>query len=307
MAYLFKVGSAIAFLLVLVPGRTAVAQTAWVDPAGSLGLSLDYTYSSSDKILAESGTDSAPVDPVQNHNFALSAEYVPIDKLAVELTIPMTSVRYSGDPEEGGFPRHGRYDDGSFHTTLTDLRLIARYSVLSGRLFALAPYLGVNFPLVEYETVGYAGVGRGLRQLPIGLAAGSFITDSLFAHANYEFTLSEKYDTGFDQTEVGQNRSDVNLLIGYFFFDGRLQVNAAGTYRVTHGGIDFAEADMVESPVLYTFHDPLLAESFMLAGGGASFQITDTLSVDALFRLFVTGEMTRNLNMFGGGLSWSVL
>ncbi len=304
MTHLLKVG--IAFFLVLVPGGTALAQTAWVNPAGSLGLSLDYTYSSSDKIIDESVSDAAPVDPVQNHNVALAAEYVPIEKLGIELTLPMTSARYSGDPEEGGFPRHGRYDDGEFHTTLTDLRLIARYMLVNGR-FAVSPYLGVNYPIADYETVGYAGVGRGLRQLPIGVAVGNFFTDELFVHANYEFTLSEKYDTGFEETEVGQNRSDVNLLVGYFLFDQRFQVNLAGMYRKTHGGIAFTEAAMSESPVLFTFHDPLLSETFILAGGGAGYQITDTLRVNALVRVFVTGEMTRNLTMFGGGLSWSVL
>lgn len=305
MSTVSRVGSAIAFVLVLGSGRAALAQMAWVDAPGSLGVSVDYAYETSNKVLDELGTESEPVDPIQNHSVAFGAEYVPIDKLGIELTVPMTSVRYSGDPTEGGFPRHGRYDDGSFHTTLTDLRLIARYNVIGGQ-FAISPYLGVNYPLSDYETVGYAGVGRGLRQLPIGVAVGNFFTDSLFVHGNYEFVLSEKYDTGFEETEVSQNRSEASLLIGYLFTD-RIQANIGGTFRMTHGGIPFSDASMSESPVLFTFHDPLLAEMFFLAGGGASYQLTDTLRIDAFARIFILGEMTRNVNAFGGGVSWDVL
>jgi hypothetical protein len=295
--------------LVVGSGQAALAQTAWVADGGSLSLSLDYAYSSSNKVLDEFETEARPVVPIQSHTVSLSVEYAPIDRVGVELTVPVVASRFSGDPAEAGFPRHGRYDDGHFHTTLTDTRLIVRY-MLGGERLAVSPYVGIVHPLTEYETVGYAGAGRHLRQVPIGFAIGTFFGgpfERLFVHGTYEFVLSERYRTDFEETgAVGQNRSDASLLAGYAFTD-RLQANVAANLRLAHGGIAFEDARKSESPVLYTFHDPLLAEWFLLAGGGLSYQFTPSLRVDLLLRLFVLGEMTRNAHSLGGGMSWDVL
>lgn len=305
--------SRIALILITISlaglsSRNALAQ-AWVGPKGGLNVSLDYSYGSSNRVIEDYDTPVADTDDISNHTIALSGEYTPIDKLAFQVTVPIVSSKYTGT---SGFPLHGRYDDGSLHTTLQDLRLVGRYMVLDGPV-AFSPYLGASIPMVDYETVGFAGAGRGLKQLHIGANVGKFFVSgvpNLYLHGSYEFSLVERYETGFPETaEYGQNKSDIKALVGYFITD-KIDVNLAADVRVPHGGLHFLT--WIEDPegtpdVVEWYHDALLAEGFWLLGGGVSYQATEALRVSAFFRLFVRGHETRDTNMVGLGLGWDVL
>lgn len=287
--------------------RAAHAQ-AWVGFEGnSLTLGTDYTYAPSDRIIESDGI-SLDAD-VSNHSTALSAEYTVIPKLAFSVTVPVLTTHYS-PPEDGvdPFGAHGRYDDGDYHTVLQDLRLIGRYMVLFEPL-AVTPHLGFSIPMTNYETVGYAGAGRGLNQLHLGINVGKFFTSgvpNLYVHGSYEFSLVERYETPFPETaEYGQNKSDVKGLIGYFVTDN-IEVNLGMDWRIPHGGINFLDfADLPQ--VVRDHHDGLLRESFLIAGLGTSYQVTERLRVFAVTRFWVRGENTRDINVFGAGVTYDVL
>lgn len=306
--------SALVTAAVALPLHNAHAQQAWVGPASSLSAALDYTYAPSDRVIEDEPLAETGDDIISNHSVALSAEYTPIERLGLQATVPIVTTRWQ-IPEGGGsapgtFAPHGRYDDGKYHTVLQDFRFVGRYMVLEEPV-AISPHLGFSMPMTNYETVGFAGAGRGLKQLHLGASIGSFFVDgplqNFYLHLSYEFSLVEGYETGFPETEeIGQNRSDLKALIGYFILDN-LELNVGADMRIAHGGFRFEDFNPNQLGPREYFHDALLAEEFFLLGGGLSYEVIEGLRLNALFRLWLTGKQTRDANVFGGGLSWDIL
>ena len=308
-------GLAALFIMAGVSERSASAQGAWVDEAGSLSAGLDYSFNSSPDVVADSDLKFEGED-ITAHSVSLSAEYTPIENLAVDATLPMTMLKFGGGADAPGDP-HGDYDDGDFHTTLTDLRANVRYQVLRD-IVALSPHLGFTLPVADYETQGFAGAGRHLKALHLGASVGKLFdpfAPNLFVQATYEFTLAEKFDQtnteseGDVTKEIGQNRSDVSAQLGYFFLDGDLRINAGFNWRVYHDGIAYEDlgASIPLTDARFTYHDALLDEEFTLLGGDVGYNITDRISVDATSRFFVAGSNTLNGMRLGLSLTFGIL
>jgi hypothetical protein len=297
----------LSLLLASVTAQTAVAQQAWVGEPGSLSLALDYAYSRSNKVLGDEEPDFT--DPIFSHTAALGVEYTPIEKLALTATIPVVASRYDYTPGTTDTPPHGRYDDGNTHSALQDFRLDVRYMVLDS-VVTFSPHLSVSIPMSNYETVGYAAAGRGLKMLIFGAALGKYFTSgvpNLYLHARYEFRLTERYETAFPETaEFPQNKSFMDALIGYYILEN-LEINVAANLQLAHGGFEFADFTMDTPLVVNRFHDPLLAERFLHLGGGLSYQPTEKLRVSVFGRRFMWGENTRNSNVYGLGVSWDAM
>jgi hypothetical protein len=303
-------GAGLAAFVILCAGARAARAQAWVDPAGSLTTSLDYAYSPSDSVVITPDRD-APGESITAHTISLGVEYIPIENLGVQASLPIVATKYSGDGMPA--PRHGEYDDGDMHTTLTDLRLGLRYQLLR-EIVAFTPHIGGSIPITDYENVGFANAGRGLKQLHAGASLGRTldpVLPNLFVHASYEFSLVESFDDTMTEEEaevtkdVGQNRSDVAFLLGYFFLDGDLRINLGYNWRIHHGGINFT--DYTVGSTLDMYHDPLLNEEFMLLGGDIGYDLTDRLSINASTRFFLRGYNTRDANLFGLGLTFAIL
>jgi hypothetical protein len=283
----------------------ADAQGAWVDPAGTLSASVDYVMSPSEAIVETPDLEFED-EPIISHAVTLGAEFTLIENLAVEASLPVMFTKYAGDGES--FPAHGNYDDGDYHSTLQDFRMGARYQLLR-EVVAFSPHIAGSIPVRDYENQGYAAAGRGLKQLHLGASVGRTldpILPNLFVHATYEFSLVEHLDATPETEEIGQNRSDLAFLLGYFFLDGDLSVDVGANWRIAHGGVHFTE--LGEHPqAVQDYHDALLREEFILVGGDVGYKITDRFSVDATARFFVRGYNTRDSNIFGLGLTFVVL
>lgn len=298
----------LSLLLASVTVSPARAQQAWVGEPGGLSLSLDYSYSRSDKVLIGEEIDDF-INPIFTQTAALGIEYTPLEKLALLATVPVMASRYEYDRTKTITAPHGPYDDGNWHTVLQDFRLDARYMVLDD-VVTIAPHVSVSLPMSDYATTGYAGAGRGLKMLIFGLALGKYFTSgvpNLYLHGRYEFRLTERYEVeGYpDTADYPQNKSFAEVLLGYFILDA-LEVNLAGSLQIPHGGLDFTTfADEPEAGRLY--HDALLAEGFMHLGGGVSYQALEKLRISAFVRFFIQGENTRNLDIYGLGLSWDAM
>lgn len=290
--------------------RDAYGQ-AWVGTGGSLSVATDYSFAPSDRVIEE-GDVSIPGN-VSNHSMTLSLEYTPIDNLEFSASIPLVITKYAVDPNidpNTVFPPHGRYDDGDRHTFFQDFRLNTRYMVLAEPV-AVSPHLGVSVPMTNYETVGYAGGGRGLNQLHLGISVGKYFTEiipNFYVHALYEFSWVERYKTGFPETEAfGQNKSEIKTLVGYFITDN-FEVNLGLDKRIAHGGFDFLDYNAeTTTDIVRFYHDPLLAESFTHVGGGASYQFTETIRAYTFLRLWLSGKNTRDAHVFGAGVSWDIM
>jgi len=293
-----------ACIALVAAGRDAHAQ-AWVDDQGTLQFNLGYNLGISDKVVVDKGSDF-PDAGSTTHEFTLAAEYVPIQHLAVDVALPLMMIEYTGQKNAASaHPGGGRYDDGSLHTTLTDLRAGARYQLLDDPV-ALAPHIAVSIPVANYETVGNAVGGRHLKALHLGLAAGRVFGESTYVHAIYEFSIVEKYDRTAETAQFGQNRSDFTATVGHKLLDQRLDLHVDVNGRVTHGGMNFSQFGMLPTND-QLYHDPILAETILLVGGGVGYQLTNDLGINAGARLFVTGSNTQNANVYVFGVTWTAL
>jgi|SRR5689334_5140789 len=302
--YLLQLGLAVGVVAAGSAWSAAHAQ-AWVGDQGSLDVSLDYNLAISNKVIRDGGQTDLPDAGTTTQEFTLGAEYVPLPKLAVGVALPFVLLKYTGNltmyPHNGG----GRYDDGLTHSTLTDFRAAARYQLLEEPI-ALSPHIGFSIPVANYETVGNSVAGRHLKALHFGLAVGKRLTDAMYAHALYEFSLVERYDRTPETHIAGQNRSDAAVTVGYKMLDQKLDIHLDASGRVTHGGWKFSEFDILTANELM-YHDAILAENIVLAGGGVSYQISDSFAANLGARLFVWGKNTQNASVVAAGVTWSAL
>jgi hypothetical protein len=280
---------------------------AWVGDKGALDLSLDYNFATSSKVVGD-GSIEFPNAGTTTHQLTLGAEYIPVDRLAVNVALPFALLTYTGDKTLYPHPGGGSYDDGSAHATLTDLRIGARYQVLD-EPFALTPHLAVSLPVANYETVGNTVAGRHLKALHAGLGIGRVIGEATYVHLLYEFSLVEKYDRTADTQKVGQDRSDFAFTVGHKLLDQRLDIHLDANGRVTHGGVNFSQFTMLTTtdPDQVQFHDPLLEEDILLVGGGVGYQLSNALAASLSARLFVAGKNTQNASVIAAGVTWSPL
>jgi hypothetical protein len=302
--------------LVVLAG-TAHAQGAWVNDPKSLTTTLGYEYVPSTAVVytPDKSTENRPTT---NHIMTLSAEYVPIENLALELSVPFAAVRYDRDCTTPAAMRDpngcahfppGKWDDTKFHYTPTDFRFGARYQLLDEPILAVSPYVAASLPMTNYETVGFATGGRNLRQLHFGVSIGrSFgpLLRHLFFTAGYEYTVSQKFDANPDTAKYNQNRSDGEAQLGYVLLDGDLVINVAGNCRYQQDGIKFEDAMHWTANEL-KFHDPILKESYIFYGGGLSYALSTSLTLSANVRFFLHGYNTRDQSLYGLDLAWRAL
>ncbi|HEY4056434.1 MAG TPA: hypothetical protein VGM39_07485 [Kofleriaceae bacterium] len=313
---------------------TASAQ-AWVPDKGTLGVSLNYNYSRSDKVVTDTSF-SFPDAGTISHQETLALEYTPIDKLAIGASLPLLSIKYRNPgyfqhQQPPGGPKIATYDDGDYHTTLTDLRFGARYQLLDDPI-ALTPSIAASIPVADYETIGNAVGGRHLKQLHAGLAAGYIIGTASYVHLQYEFTYSERYDKtstadmNHDIKGYGQSYSDIVLQVGTKLLDYRLDIHATAQSRIAHGGENFSDIfltpvkmdgtgpedyTLTGAPNMNYYHDAILKEDIFLVGGGIAYDINESLSISLDYRHFIEqiklSQNTQNSDTLAIGLAWTPL
>jgi hypothetical protein len=296
----------------LAAGATHAHAQAWVPDKGDLGLELDYNFSTSSKVVTNT-TYNFDDAGTQGHEITVGAEYVPIEKLSIGASLPFLAIKYTGDQSFN----HGEYDDGDFHTTLTDLRVGARYQVLDDPL-ALTPHLAVTIPVADYATEGNTVAGRHLKQLHAGVSVGYLVGLASYVHAMYEFTLSEKDDHNAATKKFTQNYSDFSAAFGHKVLDYKMDLHLAAAYRFHHGGINLLDIDSnpmyeegkyANDPLIAPFHDAILKESAFLVGGGVGYDLSSKLTATLDFRYFVEplSKNTVNASIVALSLQWAPL
>jgi hypothetical protein len=296
---------------------------AWVSDRGTLGLDLDYNFFSSSRVVTDT-TFEFPDAGTRGHQVMVGAEYTPVDKLAISASLPMVALKYTGAVMNGqptlySHAPHGSYDDGSTHTTLTDLKAGARYQVLDDSI-ALTPSLAFTIPVADYETIGNTVAGRHLKMAHLGLSLGYLFGTATYGHLSYELTLAQKYDPETTDASVrsqvksiGQNRSDASVAIGTKVLDYRLDLHLASEFRINHDGLNFSDIDPTLGPNpsatagQIEFHDAILKEQVLLVGAGLGYSLTNTVTVTADFRYFVEplSRNTLDASVLAIGLSWA--
>jgi hypothetical protein len=295
--------------LMTLSERLAHAQGAWTPPEKSLTVDFSYQFVPSSAVVIDPDTSNPDRDTL-NHIFILGATYVPIEKLAVEMSLPFGLFKYKNTKNIPHIPP-GKWDDGKFHSSLTDLRVGARYQLLEEPKIAFSPHIAVSIPVMDYEVIGFATGGRHLKTLHVGASLGRSLdpyVPNLYFTGTYEFSIAERYDANEKTSDYKQRRSDISAEIGYLFLDGKLGINVAMNWRIAHGGISFHDFEVpAPDPRVLNFHDPILAEDFLFLGGGISYEITERLTAAVVTRQFIRGYNTRDQDLYGLTLSFAAI
>ncbi len=299
----FRAVTVIGFIALSSVWSSARAQ-AWVGPQGSLDLGLDYNFGKSDKVVGDAGLEF-PNAGSTTHQETLSAEYVPLEHLAVGFSLPLVSLEYTGSKTLYPHPGGGTYDDGSFHSTFTDLRAGARYQVLAEPL-AISPIVEFSVPVQKYETVGNTVAGRHLNALHLGVALGKQFLDWGYVQAMYQYSIVQSFNRTPDTAKLNEDTSDGAFVVGYKLFDGRFDINLDANFHITHGGVDFSTLGSIPATD-QLYHDPILRENQFLVGGGIGYPVTNSLIIAAKYMFFVSGVNTQNASVLGIGLTYSPL
>lgn len=288
----------------LVVARSADAQ-GLVSEKGSLQATLAHNFGFADTIVETDGL-VLPNNYVNVQNTVLSVEYVPIKRLAISAALPLIGTKYDAEKSGADYLPHGPYDDGSYHFTLQDLALDARYMVLDVP-YALAFNLGLTIPTRDYPVQGTAAPGRGLFgvRLGVGMSIYPEALERAFLDVGYELQLFEKFDENPDTAKYGQTRSEARLSAGYFILD-KLAAFLVSGFRLQHDGIDFKNFDSLTMNE-QDWHDPILKEMGLLLGAGAMYQLNDKLFVTASYSHFILGRNTMTMNWLGVSVGWNIL
>lgn len=285
----------------MLVARAAAAQ-AFVPAAGEGSITLAYQNLlahghldlNGDRMPGASGTDR-----VHTHAAVLEAEVGLTARWALNVALPYIRSRYDGDaphrPQGTGAPRE--WDDGTYHGTFQDFRFGVRYNMTS-RPLAITPFAEAIIPSHHYPSIAHAAVGKDLRALVVGGAAGGFldaISPRLFYQVQAAYAVVQKVE------DIRPNRSRVDGEVGYFITP-RLAVRFLESYQVTHQGLDVLAFSPMINLVVHDHpeiaitsehrvnHDRLQRSNYFTLGGGLGFALNDSMQMFANVVNVVWGE-----------------
>jgi hypothetical protein len=274
-----------AVACVLLWSPAAFAQ-AWLPSARTLGYSLAYTDIFDTKHNLPNG-DQIDAGHMRSYSVGFAVAYSPTDRLMLSVGAPVTSSAYHGT-----HPHPTEVDDGTYHTTFTDLRVEAHYQ-LALEPVALAPYLAYVVPMHHYQTLGHAAPGRELHELWLGLVGGKSLDRYIprtYLQARLNYALVEKV------ANISHDKVNFDLELGYFVTPD-FSIRTLGQWQDTRGGIP---VPIPQSNPLYPYHDRLGAEDFFNLGAGGAWQYSDRSSVYCLYNVGLAG---RNGHRLGRGIT----
>jgi hypothetical protein len=302
-------GTIIACLLAVAP-REASAQ-AFVPAAGEGTVSMSYQFVSSNGQLGIDFSPEPPLDKTRTHAFIWHVEYGLSDRIAVHASLPSMMVRYEGPLAHtmGIDGQPSDLDDGTYHGAIQDFYFGTRFKLLQSPRFALTPFVEVIVPSHHYESLAQAAVGRDLRALVVGAAAGGFAED-LLPGLYFQTRLSYAYVQ--EAVDIRPNRTGLDSAVGYFVTP-RLAIQFVETFQYVHDGIDWT----ITSPYIIAVHDgsPLTFEhgynhdrlarsNFLNFGAGVTFAFTESVGVFATTASLAWGQNLLSPRSLTVGATW---
>lgn len=245
---------------------------AWMPEADTTSFGVAYTNTFNTKHYTNTGTE-VDAGHVRIYTYGFAASYSPTDRWMLDASLPLVSSMYHG-PD----PHPTEVDDGSYHATLTDLRLEAHYQLLLDPV-AIAPYIAYTFPTHSYETLGHAAPGRGLDETWLGVALGKSLDQWIprtFTQARFTYAVVQHVQG------ISHDKENIDFSVGYYFTPD-VSVQALYQWQKTLGGIRFSRPPQRSDP-LFPYHDQLVATGFTNLGLVTSWDYSDhsTLSVQYL-------------------------
>ena len=268
---------------------TAGHAQAWLPSAGSGDVSVSYVDTFDTKHYLYDGSE-VDAGHIRYYTYGLAGEYSPTDRLMVNASVPVVRSIYMG-----AFPHPTSVDDGTYHTTYTDLRAELHYQLLLNPL-ALAPYVAYVEPLHHYATLGHAAPGRGLHETWLGFAVGKSLDDWIpktFVQARFTYAVVQKVQG------ISHDKENIEAEVGYFI-TRYFNVQGLFQWQKTLGGIPLP---VPRSDPLYWYHDILGAGAYTNLGVGASWEYSDRLGLSFAYIGAIEGK---NGHKLGRAVSVSV-
>jgi hypothetical protein len=282
-----------AFTLVAVLATATIASAqAWVPPAGVGSVNVLYqTIDNTSHILAD-GSRLDGYDSL-SRGILLEIDYALTDRFSLSAGLPYIAAKYLGPlPSFSALPIDECH---CWNSGWQDFGITARYNLANGS-FALTPSVSFGVPSNEYSYFGEAVVGRNLKEIRVGLAAGQrldAISPRLAVQGHYSYAFVERV---FD---VPNNRSNA-AVESSFMIARKLSARAVFSWQRTHGGLLAAE---FTTPELFEQFDRLVRDNNFHIGAGASYSFP-RVDVFVSYVHYVTGEDTHAGRAITAGLSW---
>ena len=285
-------GLAAAWLALPAP---AGAQ-AWLPPKGGGAVSVtlgDYAFDG--HFDAEGNRD--PFGGTRAESLWVEGIYALTDDLAISVGLPFVTTKLTGSFPPG--VALGPLDDGEYHGDFQDFRVELGFGLVQGDL-GVTPFVSLGVPSHEYEYVGEAVPGKGLREVLVGLAAGRSLSPFLpraYLHTRYSYAFVQTVDADVDKLD----RSNLDVELGYEVVS-RLLVRGLARYQVTHGGLDLE--DMRTHPDFFRSHDRAARTNYFNLGLGAAFAISPSFDAYAIFLKTLSGENAHQSHSISVGTTW---
>ena len=237
----------------------------------------------------------------------LEGEYALTDRLAASLGLAYVSAKYTDSkappPPIPYLPVDSCH---CWNSSLQDFTFTLRYR-LGDDPTAVTPLVRVVLPSHAYATQGEAVVGRDLRELQVGLAAGFRLAGLL-----PEAALQASYTYAFVERPLGitNDRTNGALQLGYAA-SRRLFLHFETSWQTTRGGLRFGSVTgdpfyppgEVDTPERLAEHDRLLRDDFVRLSGGLSYSL-GSFDVFATYLAYVAGTDTHAGHAFTAGLTY---
>jgi len=296
-------GSELRLSLCAIAAASLISPTlgmgqAFLPGKGSGTVSVDVGTTHSAGHFMDDGS-KLPGYGTRANNVSFSVDYGVTSKLALGLSIPWVTAKYTGQEEPLNLPRN-IVDDGVYHGTLQDFHLEARYNVLEHPV-VVTPFFALSVPSHGYPTIGEAAIGPDLKQYSTGVYVGRLLNPFLsraFVHGSYSYTTVERV------LDLSLNRSDADVAVGYFLTP-RLSTSFLWKRQWSHGGLGFSDIYNTTSADVFLQQDRLTKQDFQHVGAGVGINMTESLSANFSFVKFVSGRNAHFGEGFSGGISWS--
>lgn len=283
--------------LVISLAARAGAQ-AWIPPKGELTTAVAFQRVDAQGHFGDDGSRQ-PGYRSRASNVVVDVAYSLTDRVAVTLGVPFVNVKYNGPEAPFNLPEN-KVDDGKYHGSVTDIRLGVRGSVIETP-FVVTPFFAASIPSHSYPTIGEAAPGSGFQVYRLGVHTARALdplVPNAFVHGTYSYAIVRQ------NIGVPLNASNVELEAGYSLLSA-IQLSLLWSRQWAHGGLTFAELAAAPPATVRNF-DRNVRVNFQHVGIGASFPLTESLSLQSSYVDFVSGTAAHFGYGFSFGFAWTV-
>ena len=299
---LFFTAAVATFLVAALP--SSAAAQAFTSPQGVGAVTLMWQFVDNTGHRLSDGALRAAGESVTT-SALVEMDYGVTDRLSASVSVPYVFAKYTGAMP----PPSGLAVDSCacWHSALQDLSVAARYRFGDER-WAVTPTLKYDGPTHDYAHVGEAVVGRSLREVQVGAAAGMRLVSVLpkaSVQTGYTYAFVEK-----PLPDVPIDRSNAFVDFGYALTRA-LYVRGDATWQRTNGGLrlgsftgnPFFPPGEYNTPALFAERDRLGRVNYWHVGGGASFS-AGPVDLFVSMTKYVSGTDTHNGKAITVGSSW---